>query len=158
MYLSQSLHWNGQSSRMVGIIPAQAHMYKKPQGRGYVKLEETAAMPWDKFVECNDEYTEVAGEQLTRPSLINAHEFHYSQLVSNPNNEKTDLTSILEEKGRFAYKVHRGVGITGDKDGWVYKNLLANYAHMRDTDRFHWAQRFVEFVRKKKKEGSNHND
>ena len=158
MYLSQSLHWNGQSSRMVGIIPAQAHMYKKPQGRGYVKLEETTAMPWDKFAECGDEYTEAAGDQLTRPSLIHAHEFHYSQLVSDPNNERTDLTSVLEEKGRFAYKVHRGVGITGDKDGWVYKNLLANYAHMRDTDRFHWARRFVEFVRKKKKEGSNHND
>lgn len=149
MYLSQSLHWNEQSAEMVGIIPAQAHMYKKPRGRGYVKLEETTAMPWGSFNGQNDQ------GQVAEPKLINAHEFHYSQLECQPENETADLATILEDKGCFAYKVHRGVGITGDKDGWVYKNLLANYAHMRDTDRFHWANRFVEFVREKKKEVKN---
>ena len=158
MYLSQSLHWNGQSAEMVGIIPAQAHMYKKPQGRGYVKLEETAAMPWDKINERDHKDVEASDEPIEKPLLINAHEFHYSRLESGLSNDNADLTSILQEKGRFAYQVHRGIGITGDKDGWVYKNLLANYAHMRDTDRFHWAQRFVEFIRRKKKEGSKHND
>jgi len=52
----------------------------------------------------------------------------------------------MESKGDFAYKVHRGFGITGEHDGWVYKNLLANYSHMRDTDSFHWASRFMAFV------------
>ena len=131
MYLSQSLHWNGQSAPMVGIIPADAKMYSKPQGRGYVELEETSDMLWD------DNSSE------SKQRIINAHEFHYSQL------ESMDMNA-LSKKGKFAYKVHRGVGITGEYDGWVYKNLLATYAHMRDTDNFHWTSRFVDFIRQNK--------
>lgn len=127
MYLSQSIQWNGCNLPMVGIIPADAIMHKKPQGRGYVKLEETIEMPW------------VANSKKeTECKIINAHEFHYSALE--------DTEKALESKGKFAYKVHRGVGINGEYDGWVYKNLLANYSHMRDTDSFHWAQRFIETI------------
>lgn len=136
MYLSQNLHWNGQSASMVGIIPADTHMNEKPQGRGYVKLEETDAMLWGK--DSNNAQTD------DKPPIINAHEFHYSHIK--------DLQG-LESKGTFAYKVHRGVGITGEYDGWVYKNLLANYSHMRDTASFHWAKRFMAFVKQKKDEG-----
>ncbi len=126
MYLSKSIHWQGESAQMVGIIPAEAHMHKKPQGRGYVKLEETVEMPWA-------DSSNVGGQ------IINAHEFHYSKLEN--------YVSELHDKGKFAYKVHRGVGITDDYDGWVYKNLLANFSHMRDTEQFHWASRFIDFVR-----------
>ena len=113
---------------MVGIIPADAVMHKKPRGRGYVKLEETENMPW-----LNNNMPNKGSK------MINAHEFHYSELNSS--------NKLLESKGKFAYKVHRGVGINGEYDGWVYKNLLANYSHMRDTDSFHWAQRFIETIR-----------
>ena len=130
MYLTQKIHWNGQSAPMVGIIPADAEMHQKPQGRGYVKLEETSEMPWDAI---NKSSTEEG-------KIINAHEFHYSRLKN------------LSEKGKFAYKVHRGVGITGEYDGWVYKNLLANYSHMRNTESYQWAKRFVNFIRNNIKE------
>lgn len=135
MYLSQSLHWNGQSAPMVGIIPADAVMYPKPQGRGYVELEETSDMLWTENALSSIEPTK---------GIIKAHEFHYSRL------EEKDKNS-LEKKGKFAYKVLRGVGITGEHDGWIYKNLLANYSHMRDTNSFHWTRRFVDFVRQNKK-------
>ena len=125
MYLAQNLHWNGQSSEMVGIIPGDAVMHQRPQGRGHVELMETDDMPW-------------SGTDNTA-TLIKAHEFHYSQLENGENE--------LLKKGKFAYKIQRGVGITGDQDGWVYKNLLASYTHMRDTEQFHWASRFVDFVR-----------
>lgn len=128
MYLSQNLHWNGKSAPMVGIIPADTEMHSKPQGRGYVKLEETEEMPW----------ADDSSSGSCKGQIINAHEFHYSNLKN------------LSEIGKFAYKVHRGVGITGKHDGWVYKNLLANYAHMRDTDSYHWAKRFVDFIRQHK--------
>ncbi len=128
MYLSQSLHWNGQSAPMVGIIPTDTQMHDKPQGRGYVKLEETEAMPWRKLNELDE-----ADKQI-----INAHEFHYSSV--------SDIAA-MESKGCFAYKVHRGFGITGENDGWVYKNLLANYSHMRDTESFRWASRFIAFAK-----------
>ena len=132
MYLSQSLHWNGQSAPMVGIIPADAKMNAKPQGRGYVVLKETPDQLWQD-------------NTVNEPPLktIKAHEFHYSHL------ESMDI-DMLTKKGKFAYKVQRGVGITGEYDGWVYKNLLATYAHMRDTEGFHWVQRFVDFIQHNK--------
>jgi len=124
MYLSESIQWQGQTVPMVGIIPADTIMHEKPQGRGYVMLEETEYMIWpNKLV----------------GSVIAGHEFHYSKLDN------------LQEKGKFAFRVLRGTGITGDKDGWVYKNLLASYAHMRDTCKYHWAKRFVDFIRIVKK-------
>ena len=123
MYLSNCLQWKDKVVPMVGIIPADTLMHEKPQGRGYVKLEETDDMLWDR-----------AEEGL----VIAAHEFHYSTL----NN--------LSEKGKFAFRVLRGTGITGEYDGWVYKNLLASYTHLRDTQHYHWAKRFVVFIRKQK--------
>ncbi len=139
MYLSDCIHWKNESAEMVGIIPAKAQMNKKPQGRGYVKLEETADMLWGKtsdgesLLKCNN------NSSISNP--INAHEFHYSSLES--------VNDKLNKKGKFAFKVHRGVGITGEHDGWVYKNLLANYSHIRHTDAYPWADRFVELVRAK---------
>jgi cobyrinic acid a,c-diamide synthase len=127
MYLSRSLIWNGQQAEMVGIIPGDAVMHPKPQGRGYVKLQETADMPWSGG---DTEHT------------INAHEFHYSRLEN------------LTAQGKFAYRMQRGTGIDGQYDGWVYRNLLASYTHMRDTSQFRWAQRFVAFVRQQTRKPS----
>ena len=42
----------------------------------------------------------------------------------------------------------RGTGIDGHNDGIVIHNMLACYAHLRDTRSNHWAQRFVQFVRR----------
>jgi cobyrinic acid a,c-diamide synthase len=121
MYLSERLSWQGKSVPMVGIIPAETIMHDKPQGRGYVLLEETEHMLW--------------GHKATNTPIA-AHEFHYSSLHN------------LKKKGKFAFRVLRGAGITGKEDGWVYKNLLASYAHMRDTERYHWAKRFIDFIKK----------
>jgi cobyrinic acid a,c-diamide synthase len=65
-----------------------------------------------------------------------AHEFHYSALQN--------LGPDIE----FAYRVLRGYGVDGERDGIRYRNLLASYAHLRDTSRNHWAARYVEFVRR----------
>jgi cobyrinic acid a,c-diamide synthase len=125
MYLTENLIWQGKRASMVGVIPADAVMHEKPQGRGYIKVTERAEMPWAK--------------DALQTDIINAHEFHYSRLEN------------LREKGQFAYDVVRGQGIDGKHDGWVYKNLLASYAHMRDTSQHHWARRFVGFVQDCKK-------
>jgi cobyrinic acid a,c-diamide synthase len=129
MYLSESLTWKDKTVPMVGIIPAATLMHDKPQGRGYVKLQETEHMPW-----ANDLSTAEVSDRV-----IAAHEFHYSSLHN------------LKKKGKFAFRVLRGTGITGNEDGWVYKNLLASYAHMRDTECYHWAKRFVDFAKNVKK-------
>lgn len=123
MYLTRSLHWNERQAEMVGIIPADTVMHPRPQGRGYIVLEEEhSAHPW----------------QGKPPSgAVAAHEFHYSRL----ENFNTDNAT-------FAYRVLRGSGIDGHHDGYVYKNLLACYAHLRDTGQYHWAARYVDFVRR----------
>ncbi|WP_321528637.1 cobyrinate a,c-diamide synthase [Sedimenticola selenatireducens] len=122
MYLARSLNWQDRRCEMVGAIPGDVVMHERPQGRGYVRLEETDENPWPKVPGCS------AG--------IAAHEFHYSALEN------------LDPEIRFAYKVTRGTGIDGIHDGIVYKNLLASYTHLRDVGGNHWIERFLAHVRR----------
>ena len=119
MYLSRSISWNGAEAEMVGVIPGHVTMSPRPHGRGYIQLRETNASPWP-------------GREAGK--VIAGHEFHYSELRDLP----ADAT--------FAYEVLRGTGIAGGHDGFVYKNLLASYAHLRDAEQNHWVDRFLSFV------------
>ena len=122
MYLCRSIRWGDRRCEMAGIIAADVVMDRRPQGRGYVRIEETPEHPWPGIPE-------------EEGAPIPAHEFHYSHL------ERIDPSL------RFAYRMHRGHGIDGENDGIVYKNVLAGYTHLRDVDGHHWARRFVEHVR-----------
>lgn len=122
MYLSRSITWANARRDMVGIIPGDAVMHPRPQGRGYVRLKPSAAHPWP-----------VHGSDVQ--GAIPAHEFHHSTLENLPGN----LT--------YAYDVSRGRGINGTQDGIVMYNLVAGYAHLRDTTRCRWAEPFTAFVR-----------
>ena len=119
MYLCRSLQWDGKVCKMADIIPGDAVMYKRPQGRGYVRLVETNDHPWR---------SEDVGEEYP------VHEFHYSRLEN------------LQGDFEYAYRVARGYGIDGEHDGLIYKNLLAGYAHQRNVAGNRWAERFVDFV------------
>jgi len=125
--VSRNLSWKGQQGDMVGFIPADCVMHKAPQGRGYIKLEETEHHPW-------------AGFKPSPEPVIAGHEFHYSALEN------------LDTNVKFAYRVKRGAGINGILDGIVINNTLASYAHLRDTATNHWAQRFIQFVQYCKQE------
>ncbi|MCO5122161.1 MAG: cobyrinate a,c-diamide synthase [Rhizobacter sp.] len=133
MYLARSITWRGRTAQMVGAIPGDALMHARPQGRGYVHLRETAAMPWPHVAESS---ADAAGAMLLR-----CHEFHHSSLVD------------LDPDTRFAYRVERGHGIDGSNDGIVRGNLLASYAHLRSAAGTHWAPRFVAFVRARREPG-----
>ena len=123
MYLSRAIRWQERRAEMVGVIPAETVMEKRPQGRGYVRLRETGQGPWPPVT---------AGGQAIE---IQAHEFHYSRLEGLPAGQA------------WAYEVLRGTGYDGRHDGLIYKNLLACYCHQRDLAGNHWARRFVAFVR-----------
>jgi cobyrinic acid a,c-diamide synthase len=120
MYLARSIAWNGQVAHMVGAIPGDAVMHERPVGRGYVHLRETAAHPWP-----------LAGAARE----LRAHEFHHSS-----------LDNLAPEVG-FAYRVTRGHGVDGTRDGIVHRNVLASYAHLRSVGGNEWAARYVAFVR-----------
>lgn len=131
MYLSQSISWHGQKAHMVGAIRADIEMNERPQGRGYVSLRRTTDSLWAKNMPDN------------APTDIPAHEFHYSRFKNLEHLES-------DPQIRYAYEMKRGNGITGQHDGLIYKNLLANYSHLRDTSRYHWVSEFVEFIRQVK--------
>ncbi|MEE9493776.1 MAG: cobyrinate a,c-diamide synthase [Gammaproteobacteria bacterium] len=120
MYLTNNLSWKEQTYPMVGIIPADTVVCKKPQGRGYVQLKSRPCHLW---------------EHARATSLLSAHEFHYSRLENLP-----DSTS-------FGFNVLRGTGIDGKHDGFIYKNLLACYSHQRHTVSNPWTSHFINFIR-----------
>ena len=115
---------------MVGVIPGDALMHPRPQGRGYVHLVPTKDHPWN----ATEETCRFEGD------FIPAHEFHHSSL----ENLDPDLS--------YAFDVLRGQGVNGQRDGIVVNNCIAGYAHLRATSRCHWAEAFTAFVRQKKQE------
>jgi len=119
MVLARSITWQGRTARMVGAIPGDAVMHARPVGRGYVQLQETAAMPWSGM----------------GPGVVRGHEFHHSSLEN------------LDPGVAFAYRVQRGHGVDGQHDGVLVHKLLASYAHLRTGAGSQWAPRFVAFVR-----------
>ena len=119
MYLSRSVSWQGKRAEMVGAVPADVVMNSRPAGHGYIRLRETGKGPWPNA-----------------QAQFSAHEFHYSTL--------TNIGPGLD----YAYEVLRGTGIDGLHDGIVYRNLLASYAHLHDSEANPWPRRFVGFVRR----------
>jgi cobyrinic acid a,c-diamide synthase len=116
MYLAKSLTWKGRTCAMAGVIPGDAVMHERPVGRGYVNLAPCGNLPWNTGT----------------PATVRGHEFHYSSLDNLPADT------------RFGWKVLRGHGVDGRRDGIVIDNLVASYAHLRGVDT--WVQPFVAFV------------
>ena len=76
---------------MVGTVPGDITVESRPQGRGYVVLQETGQGPWPA----------ATGTPAEPEQHIPAHEFHYARLDSH--NSEAD----------YAYDVIRGAGIDG---------------------------------------------
>ena len=107
---------------MCGVLDATVAMHPRPQGRGYIRLQETNAFPWPR--------------DSATPQQIRAHEFHHSSLVDpDPN-------------WVYGYRVLRGSGVDGKHDAIIHKNLVAGYTHLRDVGGLAWTRRFVEHVRR----------
>ncbi|MCL6472199.1 MAG: hydrogenobyrinic acid a,c-diamide synthase (glutamine-hydrolyzing) [Firmicutes bacterium] len=62
MYLARGISWNGKTREMVGGLPCDIFMHKKPKGHGYVRLKTTG----DSW--------------LTSDLEVKGHEFHYSEV------------------------------------------------------------------------------
>jgi cobyrinic acid a,c-diamide synthase len=121
MYLARSLTRDGHTYRMVGAIDGDVVMHERPVGRGYVVLDESPTFPWPAEAHGSTE--------------VRAHEFHYASLEN------------LAAETRFAYRIRRGHGVDGERDGIVTRNVLASFVHRRSTERDNWAARFVAFIR-----------
>jgi len=112
MYLGERLLVGTRSYPMVGALPVEFVLQKRPQGHGYTVL---------KVADPNLYYN--VGDELR------GHEFHYSRPV------------FTGEKGlKFAFKVNRGRGVDGLRDGVCRKNVLATYTHVHAAGNQRWAK------------------
>jgi cobyrinic acid a,c-diamide synthase len=115
MYLGEELVLEGKGFPMVGVLPLSFGLFKRPQGHGYTVVT----------VERENPYFPVGAE-------IRGHEFHYSRVLRWSGSE-SDLV----------FRMKRGVGIHGDRDGIVYKNVLATYTHIHALGNPGWASALV---------------
>ncbi|WP_449244744.1 cobyrinate a,c-diamide synthase [Desulfobacca acetoxidans] len=120
MYLGEQIIVREQSYPMVGALPLSVLLEKKPQGHGYTVIEVDHPNP----------YYPVGTKLL-------GHEFHYSRLV------ETD-----EQKLNLVFRLERGHGVTGQRDGVSYNNVLAAYTHIHALSTPLWAPALVGQARK----------
>jgi len=125
MYLSRQIQWHDEHADMVGFVPADVVMCDRPQGRGYMLLEETGDHPWPAAA--------ITANNAKRGTPV--HEFHHARLEN------------LETNVSFAHRVLRGAGIDGKHDGLIINNLIAGFAHQRHTASNPWVERFVAHIR-----------
>ena len=125
MYLGKNLVVDGKEFPMVGALPLSLILEKKPQGHGYTVLEVTDKNPFYPI-----------GEHLK------GHEFHYSKAVIHPSNDT-----------KAVFKVLRGEGLDGQKDGLCRKNVLATYTHIHAGGNPDWAKCFMRVAGSTAKSG-----
>jgi len=123
MYLGESLLVNENTYPMVGALPIKFLLERKPQGHGYTILEVVKENP----------YFQVGKE-------LRGHEFHYSRPLIEQSDE---IHSI--------FKIHRGHGFDGERDGLCKKNLLATYTHLHAGGNPLWGEAFFQVAIDQKK-------
>jgi cobyrinic acid a,c-diamide synthase len=126
MYLGENLIVGEKSFPMVGALPMDIVLERKPQGHGYTVLEVMEQNPYYKIGE-----------------VFKGHEFHYSKAL------------IKDTRGMtFTFKVLRGHGIDGVKDGLCKKNLLATYTHLHAGGETRWAQALFHAALQNRRRGA----
>ncbi len=115
MYLGEKLVLSGKSYVMAGVLPLAFDFYPRPQGHGYTVATVASENP----------YYEIGLE-------IKGHEFHYSRVSKWTGSDKN-----------LVFRMKRGAGISKDRDGILYKNVLATYMHIHALGTPGWAPALV---------------
>ncbi|HMK34873.1 MAG TPA: cobyrinic acid a,c-diamide synthase, partial [Desulfomonilaceae bacterium] len=112
MYLSRSIRIDEKVFPMVGVLPVDTVLERKPQGLGYIRVRVVAENPFYPVG------AELAG-----------HEFHYSRLSGLDAGAET-----------CAFAVLRGHGMDGARDGICRWNTLGTYVHVHALGEALWAE------------------
>jgi cobyrinic acid a,c-diamide synthase len=115
VYLGETLTYNDTAYPMAAALPATFGFRAKPQGHGYSELETVGRNP---FFALGD--------------VIRGHEFHYTYLESSGCQDPA-----------FAFRVRRGHGFDGERDGLCHHNVLACYTHVHALGTETWAPALV---------------
>ncbi len=117
IYLSRSASLGGNAYRLAGLLPFDIGFQSRPVGHGYLDLVSSVDSPW-----------------FRRGERVRAHEFHYAAPVS-------PVEGITCQ-----FDVARGHGVTGTRDGILYRNLFASFAHLHASANPGWALNFVNLA------------
>jgi cobyrinic acid a,c-diamide synthase len=116
IYLGEALIADETIYPMVGALPLKMILEKKPQGHGYTVLEVTTQNPYYQVGE-----------------VLKGHEFHYTRALQGAS-----------EPINAVFKIRRGQGLDGKRDGLCKKNLLATFTHIHAGGNPLWGQRLVK--------------
>ena len=111
IYLGEAMVMDGVAHPMVGIFPVTFELGKRPWGHGYACVEVEGANPF-----------------FAPGTILRGHEFRYSY-----------ARSVRTEALRLAFRMQRGTGFDGERDGLVYKNVLASFCHFHAAGTREWA-------------------
>ncbi len=114
IYLCRSLTCHGETFKMAGVLPVDLELFARPQGHGYAEVVVDLPTPFFK-----------------RGTSLRGHEFHYTKVIEADQGVQT------------AFEVIRGTGCFLGRDGIIYKNVLAGYAHLHALGVPGWAPAFV---------------
>jgi cobyrinic acid a,c-diamide synthase len=115
VFLGRQLVIDAKRYPMAAVLPVAFAFGAKPQGHGYAELETVRDNP---FFSVGD--------------VLRGHEFHY-----------TSLQPPAEKKLAFAFRVRRGFGFDGQRDGLCHRNVLASYMHVHALGTERWAPALV---------------
>jgi cobyrinic acid a,c-diamide synthase len=106
MYMAQGIETlDGKRYPLLGLLPAWTRMRPRRQSLGYVEITLTRDCLWGH-----------RGEQLR------GHEFHYSELVGNP-----EWPTAYDVRYRRSERVSH--------DGFQSRSVLASYTHLHFASR-----------------------
>jgi cobyrinic acid a,c-diamide synthase len=123
IYLGESLTIGDHHYPMVGALPVTFGMEKRPQGHGYTTVD-------------------VDGENPFFPigARFNGHEFHYAHILTWTKGDE-----------HTAYRILRGTGMEGKRDGLCRKNILAGFTHLHALGTPQWADGLVGQARRRRR-------
>lgn len=118
MYLCRTLEKrDGEKYELAGLIPASARMLDRLKSLGYVEVTLNTDSLWG-----------------IQGATLRGHEFHYSELTTNPT-EDPSWNTVYTLKGR---RFHNVKG-----EGFQKGNILASYVHLHLAARPEAVDRFV---------------
>jgi len=115
VFLGEMLLVDQKQYPMAAVLPLVFAFKAKPQGHGYAVLETVEENP---FFPVGDS--------------LRGHEFHY-----------TCVQSFTAENPTFAFRVLRGYGFDGRRDGLCHGSVLASYTHVHALGTESWAPSVV---------------
>ncbi len=124
IYLGEALDIEERSYPMTGVFPVKFALSSRPQGHGYTVVE-----------------TDVENPYFPKGSVLRGHEFRYAKVLQCHHDMK-----------QTAFRVCRGYGFDGERDGLLYKNVVASFCHHHASGTDIWAEQLVRLAHSRRRE------